>query len=389
MIAGREGEVRFMLEDGMSYLNHGSFGACVEPAWRAQEALRARLEGQPVRFMTRELPALLDASRERLARLVRADPAGLVFVDNATSAVNTVLQRVPLGPGDELLVTDHGYGACNNAAEYVAGRSGATVVRARVPYPVSGDDEVVAAVLGAVTERTRLALIDHVTSATGLVLPVGRIVAALRERGVDALIDGAHAAGMLPLELRALGAAYYTANAHKWLCAPKGAAFLYVREDRRDALEPLVISHGYHPAPGSTAPRLHQAFDWPGTRDFTGWAAVGAAIDALEAALPGGIEALMARNRALACAARRVLTERLGLSPPCPEAMLGALVALPIPDGDPRRLHDRLWDEHRVEVAVLCWPSAPARILRVSAQLYNDLGEYERLAEVLAESGFD
>ncbi|MCA9519285.1 MAG: aminotransferase class V-fold PLP-dependent enzyme, partial [Myxococcales bacterium] len=329
MIDGQESDVRFMLDEGMSYLNHGSFGACVEPAWRAQTALREQLERQPVRFMTRELPALLDASRERLAELVNADVAGLVFVENATTAVNTVLQRVALGPGDELVVTDHGYGACNNAAEYVAKTTGAELVVARVPFPVSGDDEVVAAVLGAVTERTRLVLVDHVTSMTGLVLPVGRIAAELSARGVDTLVDGAHAVGMLPLDLRALGAAYYTSNAHKWLCAPKGCAFLYVREDRRDALEPLVISHGYHPPAGSAAPRLHAAFDWPGTRDFTGWAAVGAAIDGLEGALPGGLPALMARNHALACAARRVLAERLDLEPPCPESMLGALAALP------------------------------------------------------------
>jgi len=378
------------LDRGVAFLNHGSFGACPTEVLRHQAALRAEMEAEPVRFLGRELDGRLDAAREALAVFVGADSDDLAFISNATSGVNAVLRSLTLSAGDELLTTDHAYAACRNALDYVAGRCGARTNVAVIPFPVGSKEAVVDAVLAKVTPRTRLALLDHITSPTGLILPIERLVAELERRGVETLVDGAHAPGMVPLDLRALGAAYYSANCHKWLCAPKGSAFLWVRRDHQADIHPLTISHGATAArPGRSRFRLE--FDWTGTQDPTAWLTVPKAIDYMGGLVSGGWPALMARNHALALAARELLCVAAGTPPPCPDQMIGSLASVILPDSptmetgwrvrDP--LQGRLFDGWGIEVPIMRWPGAPKRLLRISAQLYNSPDQYLHLAQAL------
>lgn len=386
----------WLLEEGLVFLNHGSFGACPKAVLDEQSRLRGEMERNPVRFLWREIEARIDEARTELARFLGADAEDVAFVTNATTAVNSVLRSLPLQPGDELITTDHGYNACNNVLGEVARRAGAKVVTARIPFPIEGPGDVVAAILTAVTPRTRLLLIDHVTSPTALVLPVTEIIREMESRGIDVFVDGAHAPGMLPLNLRELGAAYYTGNLHKWVCAPRGAGFLHVRRDRQAGLHPAVISHGYNtPRPGRS--RFHDEFDWQGTSDVTAWLAVPAALRFCESLLPGGWPALMAHNHQLALAARAVLCERLGVAPPCPDAMLGSMATLPLPDalqdrepGESRAVISRfdplqswLLEQHRIEVPLLRWGNPARRWFRVSAHAYNRIEDYELLSTAL------
>lgn len=379
------------LDPAVTFLNHGSFGACPAPVLAAQAEWRARLERQPVRFMARELEGLLDEARAALAAFVGAVPGDLAFVPNATSGVNAVLRSLVFAPGDELLTTDHAYNACKNALHFVAERSGATVVVAKVPFPLAGPATVVESVLARVTPRTRLALLDHVTSPTGLVWSIAELVQALAERGVETLVDGAHAVAMLPLDVSAIGAAYYTGNCHKWLCAPKTAGFLHVRRDLQELVRPLAISHGARLRRADRS-RFLLEFDWTGTVDPTAYLTVPEAIRVLGSLVPGGWPALRARNRELALAGRRLLCESLGVPEPAPASMIGSLAAVPIPEGssepptsglycDP--LQDALREEAGIEVPIVPWPAAPRRLIRISAAAYNVSADYERLAVAL------
>jgi len=380
------------LERGVAFLNHGSYGACPTEILRHQAALRAEMEAEPVRFLGRELEGRLDAARAALAAFVGAEADDLAFITNATGGVNAVLRSLVLVAGDDLLTTDHAYGACRNTLDYVAQRSGTRVIVATIPFPAASPEAVVDAVLAEVTPRTRLALLDHITSPTGLILPIERLVAELASRGIETLVDGAHAPGMVPLDLRRLGAAYYSANCHKWLCTPKGSAFLWVRRDRQADVHPLTISHGAKgERPGRSRFRLE--FDWTGTQDPTAWLAVPKAIDYLGGLVPGGWPALMARNRALALDARRLLCAATATEPPCPEEMIGSLASVVLPDSptietgwrqrDP--LQARLFDGWGIEVPIIRLPAPPRRLIRVSAQLYNSPGQYARLAEALGK----
>lgn len=377
------------LDPDIAFLNHGSFGATPRVLLEKQNEFRAQMEREPVRFFVRELEPLLDEARQTLAQFIGADAEGVAFVQNATAGVNAVLRSLDLDKFDELLVTSQEYGASRNALDYVAAIAGAKVVVVDLPFPIESAEVVIERVLAAVTDRTRLFLVDHITSQTALILPVERLVKELANRGVDTLVDGAHAPGFLPLNVRELGAAYYTGNLHKWVCAPKGAAFLYVRENRRRSIHPVSISHGAS-SPRTDRSRYLLEFDWTGTFDPSAWLCIPAALEFMQS--HGGWPEVMRRNRALALLARDLLCDALRIAPPAPDEMLGAMAAVPLPDGeqtvapslygDP--LQDALLFEQKIEVPVVPWPAPPKRLLRISAQLYNELADYEKLAAALA-----
>jgi isopenicillin-N epimerase len=380
----------WLLDPEITYLTHGTFGAAPIAVLAKQDEFRTQLEREPVRFMIRELEPLLDDARAQLGEFIGADPAGIAFLPNATAGVNAVCRSLDLDKNDEIIVSTQEYNASRNIAEFFAQLAGARVVLASVPFPLASPDETVALILEKITDRTRLVLVDHVTSQTALVMPVERIVREVQSRGIDVLVDGAHAPGMVPLDLRALNAAYYTANLHKWVCAPKGAAFLYARENRRAAVRPVAISHGAN-SPRTDRSRYHLEFDWTGTFDPTPWLCVPESLRFMQTLVAGGWPEIMRRNRALALRARDIICARLGIAPPAPDEMIGSMAAFPLPDGlsstttalNPDPLQDALFFEFKIEVPIMPWPAPPNRLLRISAQLYNEEREYEQVANAV------
>ena len=349
------------------------------------------MEAEPIQFLWRHYEDLLQPAREAVARFVGAAQRDLVFATNATVGVNSVVRSLELKPGDEILTTSHDYNACRNVLVETARDARAKVVVADIPFPVQSRDQIIEAVLGKVTRRTRLAMIDHVTSNTAIVLPVQRLVRELESRGVDTLVDGAHAPGMVPLDLNKLGSAYYTANLHKWVCAPKGSAFLWARSDKQKGLQPAVISHGHNrPRPGFTP--FQDRFDWAGTFDFTAWLCVPKAIEFMDGVLPGGWTELRRRNHQLAVEGRRIICEKLDLTPACPESMLGSMATISLParfqgapaSGKIDREQLRLYDEFGIEVPLCRVGNPPRRYFRISAQIYNIIEEYRYLSAALA-----
>ena len=382
------------LDPKVAFLNHGSFGSCPLPVLDFQRALRDRLERQPVQFLVRDMESLLDQARGALAQFTGARPENLVFVPNATSGVNTVLRSLTFAPGDELLVTDQEYNACRNALIYVAEQFGAKVVVANVPFPFKTAADLIEPILRCVTPRTKLALVDHVTCETGMVMPIPALLKELTARGVDTLVDGAHGPGMVPLNLDGLGAAYYTGNCHKWLCGPKTAGFIHVRRDRQQLIHPLSISHGWNTRRTDRS-RFLIEFGWTGTWDPSACLSVPEALRFMEKLVPGGWPEIMARNHSLAVEGRNILCQALKIAAPCPDECIGSMASVPLPDArenelasqplfiDP--LQDQLLARHGIEVPVIPWPGFPKRLIRISAQLYNSREQWQLLAGALRE----
>jgi len=372
------------------FLNHGSFGACPDFVIEEQRKWQNLMEKEPVRFFEELMPDLLLKSREALGTFLSCSPNDLAFVTNATSGVNTILRSLHFEQGDEILVPNHAYQACRNSIDFVAQRSGATVVVVSIPFPIDGPQTVIDVMKSARTERTKLVMIDTVTSPTGLRMPFEELTSFFEDQGVEVLLDAAHGIGMIPLDLETLGASYVTSNCHKWLCAPKGTAFLYVREDKQNKIQPLTISHG-HTFPLGNTTRFRHEFDWTGTQDISGWCALPAVIEGMAKLVDGGWGAIMQHNHDLALQGRDILCERLGVEQPCPDEMIACISTIRLPGEIPSKekmhepdpLHHILSEKYNIQVPVWSWPSPAGRYLRISAQLYNSIEQYEQLAEAL------
>ena len=379
------------LDSDCVFLNHGSFGATPNEIREEQRRWQDLLEDEPVRFYEDLAMDFMKTTRESLAEMLECDAEDLALVENATTGVNTVLRSLEFNTGDEILVPDHAYQACRNAIDFVARRWGAKVVTVNIPFPIEGQHTAFDIIMAGVTERTVLAMIDTVTSPTGLLMPFERLTKELEARGVAVLLDAAHGIGMVPLSLDKLGASYTTSNCHKWMCAPKGSAFLHVRKDLQHLIHPLTISHGMTFPLGDTT-RFRHEFDWTGTRDISAACSIPATIEYMEKMVDGGWPAIMKHNHDLAIEGRRILCERLGLDEPCPEEMIACIATLELPEGgdagiplhEPDPLHKVLQDKYGIQVPVWSWESPKGRYIRISAQLYNHIDEYHYLADALA-----
>lgn len=368
-----------MLDERVAFLNHGSFGAVPRCVFDEQVEWGRRIEAEPVELLSRRRDELIEPVKRELGAWIGMKPAEFGLVTNATDGINAVLRSLELGPGDELLTTNHVYHAVRQAMKYTAGRSGAYYREVEVPLPVASADSVGRIVLNAISAKTRLLVVDHITSPTALIFPVEQIIAGCAGRGVDVLVDGAHAPGMVPLNVERLGAAYYAGNLHKWTCAPRGSGFLWARPDRREKIHPLVISHFL--GEGFT-----REFGWQGTRDLAAWLSIPRALRFLSEL---GYERVMDHNRAMALWAREMLCARWGVEPIGRDgSMIGSMVSLPAPghlsqldESQTLAAQQKLYCEFRVETPLMRWGGRV--LLRPCFQVYNTCDDCERLADAI------
>lgn len=364
----------FLLRPDVVFLNHGSFGACPRPVFDAYQRWQLELERQPVEFLHYRFADLMRQARESLAEYVGVEANDLVYVTNATTALNIVARSLPLKPGDEVLTTDHEYGALDRTWKFVCQRRGAGLVQARLPLPLESPQQVVDAIWGQRTAKTRVLFLSHITSPTALIFPVEALIRLAREAGILTVIDGAHAPGQIPLRLGTLGVDFYAGTCHKWMCAPKGSGFLYARRDVQSLLAPLVVSWGW--PSGFVDEQQRQ-----GTRDIAAYLSVPAAIDFLRAHHWDGVQQSC---HTLARTARLALEAESGLPPLSADAptWYAQMVSVPVPLVDAERARTRLWQEFKVEAPVTAWNGRS--LLRVSIQGYNTDADVDTLVAAVA-----
>ncbi|HEV8338996.1 MAG TPA: aminotransferase class V-fold PLP-dependent enzyme [bacterium] len=364
----------FLLRPDVVFLNHGSFGACPRPVFDVYQQWQRELEGQPVEFLGRRFAGMMAEARAALGGYVGADPEDLVYVPNATTGINIVARSLPLAAGDEVLSTDQEYGAAERTWRFVCERRGARFIQVALPAPAGTPEQITDALWAQVTSRTRVVFLSHVTSPTALILPVAQLVGRAREAGIVTVIDGAHAAGQLPLDLDALGADFYAANCHKWMCAPKGSGFLWARREKQSLLAPLVVSWGWPEG-------FIKEQEWQGTRDPAAFLATPAAIEFLRSPAWSGVRE---RCHALAAEGRAGLLA-LGGGPalsPDGAGWYAQMVSVPLPLADGEEAQRRLREEFAIEIPVVAWRHV--QLMRISVQGYNTKGDIEALLAATA-----
>lgn len=382
------------LDPSRTFLNYGSYGGALLPVLQAQSAIRERMERDPVRFFKVDLEHLLDDVREHLGAFLNCRPCDLALVPNATIGLATVIASVDLRPGDEILVTDHEYQSILNELERVCQRTGAVVVKAAVPFPSAGADEIFGHVMARVTPRTKIALLAHITSATSLIFPITRLVRELQGRGIDVCVDGAHAPGQIPVDVGTLGAAYYVGSGHKWISAPKGTAFIHTRADRQPSLRSLYLSSRVNKIRPERSVYLRD-FDYHGTADYSAILSIPQALGSMSTLHDAGWTGLMRHNHELAMRGREIVCRALGVPTPSPEAVIGTMATVPLPEPSPEfaarptlyddPLQDALLERHGVIVPIWRWGNDNQRVVRLSAQVFNSTADYEKLAAALVD----
>jgi isopenicillin-N epimerase len=373
----------FLLEEDVVFLNHGSFGATPRAVFAVYQDWQRRLEAQPVRFLGREIGGYLAAARAVLAATVRVHTDDLVFIPNATFGVNVVARSLALGPGDEVLTTNQEYGACENIWSYLSRKRGFTLVRQAIPLPFGSQAEMAEQIWAGVSEKTRVIYMSHITSPTAVHLPVELICARARAAGILTVIDGAHALGQIPLDLEALGADFYTSNGHKWLCSPKGSAFLYARREQQALIEPLVVGWGWQAdAAFSYGSPFLDNLQWLGTNDLSAYLAVPAAIEFQDA---HEWTAVRQRCHDLLNQGLDRICELTGLpSAYEDDAAYHQMAIAPLPPvGDAAAFKSRLYDEFGIEIPLS--ESGGRPFIRLSVQGYNDQGDVDALLDALGK----
>lgn len=378
------------LDRNIVFLNHGSFGATPTKILEQQQLYIRQMEAEPVRFMIRELEPLWWEAKAKVATFLGASAANLVFVNNATMGVNTIIHSLQFEKDDEILTSNHVYGACFNTLNQYAKFKGFKVVIADIPFPFEDEEIIIEKLVASITSKTKLLLIDHITSATGTIFPIEKIVKIFEEKGIEVLVDGAHAPGMLHLELEKIGASYYVGNCHKWICSPKGSAILYVRKDKQYKIQPLQFSH-VHDTKMDSIDHWSAQFFWPGTDDISAFLCVPHAIDYMEN-ICGSWDNLRHENRELILQGRNLLAKTLGTTLPVPEKNIGFISNILIGEGEmPKyyfnsinQLQEKLFRKYQIEVPIFVYNKTTPRLwVRISAQLYNSIEQYEYLSDAL------
>ncbi len=378
----------FLLYPEIVFLNHGSFGATPRAVFEKYQEWQRELERQPVEFLGRRFNDVMRAARAALAAYVHTDADNLVYVPNATTGLNIVARSLLLKPGDEIVTTDHEYGALDRTWRFLCRKSGAVYTRVAIPLPVTTAEDFVARVWAGVTPRTRVLFLSHITSPTALTFLIQELCRRARAAGILSVIDGAHAVGQIPLDMNAIGADFYASNAHKWLCAPKGSAFLYARPETQRLVEPLVVSWGYE-ADKPSASRFVDEQEWTGTRDIAAYLAT---PDAIRFCEEHHWDEVRGQCHVLARYARERITALTGLPPISPDSTdwYMQMVAVPLPAIDTTkdafgrtRLQARLMDEFNIEVPIVVWNGKP--YIRVSIQAYNTPEDVDRLVDALGK----
>jgi len=374
----------FLLDPEIIFLNHGSFGACPKPVFDVYHEWQCELERRPVEFLGRRSTQLFAEAREKLAAFLNCAADDVVFFPNPSTAINMVVRSLVLQPGDEILTTDHEYGAMDRTWKYYCAKNGAKYIQRHIPLPVTSHADFVAHFWAGVTPQTKIIFLSHITSTTALIFPVEEICKRAREAGILCIVDGAHAPAHVPLDLSTLDADIYTGACHKWLLAPKGAAFLYVRPELQAWMDPLVVSWGYDAEPGyGSGNKFLDYHEWQGTRDLAAFLSVPAAIDFQR---EQDWDHVRARCRGLVRDLQQEVSALTGIPPICsnPEEWLGQMVALPLPVGvDAAALKDRLYDEYRIEIPYTQFDGQS--FLRLSVQGYNTEAELAYFVKTLKQ----